>query len=226
MADVIIKILEPAESFGFLTVDQARLLMQVEPGDPTGSDDFLNLLIAQNSDIVSTLCNRVFAREKVRETWRCIGEPCDCEDARTSRRLFLSHWPVKEDDVESVEVPRGYPVDRDCWELDERAGRISIFCGTNEPIVVTYWGGFDLPDEAPPALKYAATLLVTSQRGATQREASSSRMAGIKSIAHKESRVTFDTGAVAQATGGLADSTTPAMAAVKSLLSHFTRFWI
>jgi hypothetical protein len=93
-------------------------------------------------------------------------------------------------------------------------------------LIASYWGGFDLPDEAPPALKYAATLLVTAQRSATQREASSSRMAGVKSIAHKEARVTFDTGAVALATGGLADSTTPAMAAVKNLLTHFTRFWI
>src|SRR5262249_17816460 len=144
MADVIIKILEPAENFNLMTPEQARMGLQLQPGDPSTSDEYLNQLIEWNSDVVSTLANRVFAREKVRETWRCLGEPCDCADASSSRRMFLSHWPVKEEDVESVEIPRGYPVARDCWELDERAGRISVFCGTAEPIVITYTGGFEL----------------------------------------------------------------------------------
>ena len=99
MADVLIKILEPAENFNLLTPDMARLSMQISAGEPGGSDDYLQYLITQNSDIVSTLCNRVFAREKVRETWRCLGDPCDCEDARTSRRLFLSHWPAAVRDI-------------------------------------------------------------------------------------------------------------------------------
>lgn len=227
MADVLIKILEPADHFGFMTPDQARLSMQITAGEPGGSDDYLHYLIDQNSSIISVLCNRVFARERVRETWRCLGEPCDCADAASSRRIFLSHWPVKEEDVEKVEAPRGYPLDRDCWELDEQAGRLSIYCGTAEPIVVTYTGGFDLPDEAPPALRYAAMLLVASARTAASRESSATRMAGIKAIAHKESRVTFETGGTTETsgTGAAGGATTPAMAAVKDLLSHFTRYW-
>ena len=86
MADVIVKILTPADTFDLLTPDQARLGLQLPAGDPTSSDEYLSQLITINSDIVSTLCNRVFAREEVRETWRCLGDPCDCEDAASSRR--------------------------------------------------------------------------------------------------------------------------------------------
>lgn len=223
MVDVIVKVLEPATNFGFLTPDQARIGMQLEGSDVAASDDYLRLLIEQNSDVVATLCNRVFAREKVRETWRCIGEPCDCDDAKRSRRLLLSHWPVKEEDVEAVEIPRGNEVDPSCWELDERAGRLSVFCGTAEPIVVTYTGGYRLPDEAPPALRYAATILVGNARAITQLQ-SSGVATGVKSISHKEARVTFQspTEALAMSTrqGGM-----PGMQAVQDLLVHFQRLW-
>jgi hypothetical protein len=226
MADVLIKVLEPAETNALMTPEQARLWLQLQTTDPMGSDDFLNFLIETNSDVISTMCNRVFARERVRETWRCLGEPCDCEDAKSSRRLFLSHWPVKEDDVESVEVPRGYPMQQDCWELDERAGRLSVFCGTAEPIVVTYTGGFQLPEEAPPALRYALALLVGDAKATAQREGGAFG-AGIRQISHKESRVTFHAptaeSAASQRAGG---AESPKMTTVKNLLSHFTRLWI
>ena len=226
MADVIIKVLDEADNFNLLTIEQARIGLQLTPGEPGSTDEFLNQLIETNSSVVSVLTNRVFARERVRETWRCLGEPCDCEDAAYSRRLFLSHWPVREEDVERIEVPRGYPIANNCWELDERAGRISIFCGTSEPIEVTYTGGFELPDEAPPALRYAAMLLVSDSRATAQRE-SSALGAGIKSIAHKESRVTFHSPTETTATSGRAGGAdSPKMATVKLLLSHFTRHWI
>lgn len=225
MADVIIKILTPAENFNLLTPEQARMGLQLQAGDPTTSDEYLNQLIEQNSDVISVMTNRVFAREEVRETWRCLGEPCDCADAASSRRLFLSHWPVKEEDIESVQVPRGYKVDRNCWELDERAGRLSIYCGTSEPIVVEYWGGFELPDDAPPSLRYAAMLLVSNARATAQKE-SSALAAGIKSISHKESRVMFHTPSETTAAATKAGGMTPTMETVKNLLSHFTRFWV
>jgi hypothetical protein len=223
VADVIIKILTPAENRNLMTVEQARLYMQLTAADPGGSDEFLNQLIETNSDVVATLCNRTFAREEVRETWRCLGEPCDCEDARSSRRLFLSHWPVREEDIYRVEVPRGNPINY--WELDEPAGRLSIFGGTAEPIVVTYWGGFELPDEAPPALRHAALLLVSNARSTAQKE-SSALASGIRSISHKEARVVFHTPTESTAAATKAGALSPSMETVKNLLAHFTRFWI
>jgi hypothetical protein len=143
--------------------------------------------------------------------------------------MFLSHWPVKEVDIERVEIPRGYPVGPGCWELDERAGRLSVFCGTSEPMVVTYWGGFELPEEAPPALRYAALLMVGDSKQQAQRDSSNVALAaGIKTIRHKEASVTFqsptasETAAVTTAAG----AQSPKMAAANDLLAHFTRFWI
>lgn len=224
MVDVLIKVLEPADNFNLMTPEQARLGLQLQTGDPTSSDEYLNQLIETNSDVISTLCRRVFAREKVRETWRCIGEPCDCEDAKYSRRMVLSHWPVREEDIESVEIPRGYPVDTDCWELDERAGRLSVFCGTSEPIVVTYTGGFELPNDAPPALRYAAMLLVGQSR-ATAQQQSSAMAQGIKSIGHKEARVTFQSPSEQAAATSRNGGQPAAWGAVKDLLVHFQRLW-
>ena len=221
MATVNVKILEPAEHFGFMTPAQARLGMGAA-GAADVSDEALQFMIDQNSSIISTLCNRVFARQKVREIWRCLGEPCDCPDAASSRRLFLSHWPVKEEEVESVQAGNNI-LDMYGWELEEHTGTLTVY-GIAEPIIVVYWGGFNLPDEAPPVLRYAATLLVRQEQSDAQTQA----MAGVRMIAHKEARIVFHQAASSQqaAARGGAGGTTPAMESVKNLLSHFRRNWI
>src|SRR5215831_12311468 len=108
-----------------MTPAQARLGMGAA-GAADVSDEALQFMIDQNSSIIATLCNRIFAREKVRETWRCMGEPCDCADAATTRRLFLSHWPVKEGDVESVQVG-GVTLNMYQWELEESSGTLTTY---------------------------------------------------------------------------------------------------
>jgi hypothetical protein len=229
MADVIVKILQAADSINLMTPDQARMYMQLTAGEATASDEFLNELIVTNSDYIARRCNRVFARERVRETWRCLGEPCDCADAASSRRMFLSHFPVKEEDIESVEIPRGFAVARDCWELDEQAGRISVYCGTSEPIVITYTGGYELPEDAPPSLRRAIQLLVSTSRSAAAKEASSISALGVRMIAHKSARIMFNPPSITESTsttGRGGEPMSPAMAAVDSILSSFTRYWI
>ena len=45
------------------------------------------------------------------------------------------------------------------------AGKLQFFDATwSEPIRVTYTGGYDLPEDAPPALKQALALIVNSAR--------------------------------------------------------------
>lgn len=222
MADTIIKILEPAESFDFMTLDEAKLLLGISSAD-TSSDEQLKLLITQYSDVIMTTCNRIFAREKVRETWRDLQ----------SRRIYLSHWPVREEDIELVESPRGtltpienyYDPDRGgngYWELEEQSGKLEIFGSQVEPIEVTYTGGYNLPDEAPPALKNASTVLIRAGRSEAARES----VSGIRSIAHKDSRVMFfDGGGTGTKAAGGGVGTSPADLA-KSLLYHYMRFWV
>jgi hypothetical protein len=217
MATVNVKVLERAENFGFMTPEEARMAMQIAEGDM--SVEFLQFTIDMNSSIIATLCNRTFARQRVRETWRCLGEPCDCTDAAVTRRLFLTHFPVKEEDIESVESPRGYPTN--AWELEEDSGVLQIWA-TAEPIEVTYTGGYELPDEAPPALKYAATILVRQDKASAQAE----QMAGVRMIAHKEARIVYHQAGTTQTATAKGGGATPALESVKNLLSHFTRLWI
>jgi len=227
LAIVNVKILEPADHFGFMTPAEARLGMGAV-GAADISDEVLQFTIDQNSFIVATLCNRNFgathgfARQKVREIWRCLGEPCDCPDAASSRRLFLSHWPVREEDVESVQAGNSI-LDHYGWELEEHTGTLTVY-GIAEPIIVVYWGGFRLPEEAPPVLKYAATLLVRQEQSDAQTQA----MAGIRMIAHKEARIVYHQASATQAAarGGGGGGTTPAMEPVKNLLVPFRRNWI
>jgi hypothetical protein len=155
------------------------------------------------------MCNRVFAREEVREEWREING---------GHRIFPSHWPIKEADIESVESPGGTVLDPLGYELEEESGKIEVFGATFvEPIVVTYWGGYNLPDEAPAPLKRAVALL-TLQSKLT---ASLSTVAGIRSLAHKEARVQFhDPMAILNAALGSGGSIA---SAISSLLSHYVR---
>jgi len=210
MADRTIKIIEPADSFALMTLDEIKIMLGIPSGD-IASDEQLEQLIDWYSAYVSQIANRVFAREKVRETWR------DVQD----RRLFLSHWPVKEEDIESVEAPRGSLITGEDYELEEGSGKLSLFGPRTEPIVVTYTGGFNLPDEAPDDLKNAAGILVRRGRTEAQREAT----AGIRSISHKDSRVMFfDPN---QASGGGSSSgagvSSETLRTVHALLYHYSR---
>jgi hypothetical protein len=208
MADRTIKVLEPATSFALISLDELKIMLGIATGDTT-SDPQLQQMIDGYSAYASNIANRVFAREKVRETWRDIND----------RRLFLSHFPAKEEDIESVEAPRGALIPGTDYEFEEASGKLSLFGSRAEPIVVTYTGGYNLPDEAPDDLKNIAGLLVRNGRTEAQREAT----AGIKSISHKDQRVMFfdpNTG------GGSSTSTsggTESLRAAHALLYHYSR---
>ncbi len=176
MADVVVKIITPAESFALLTRDELKIGLGIAPGDTT-QDSLLDQLIDRYSDTVAEICNRVFAKETVQETWRWLD----------GRRLFLSHWPVKQADLVSVESPRGSILPASDYELEERSGKISLYGSRAEPIVVTYTGGFILPAEAPPALKQAAELLIRADRAEKQRQDT----AGMRQLSHKGARIMF-----------------------------------
>jgi hypothetical protein len=176
MVDIITKILTPADSFDLLTLDALKLAMGIPPND-LSQDVQLQEDISRYSDIVAILCNRIFGREEVRETVRCLQ----------SRRYFLSHYPTAEDDIASVEAPRGNVLDPSAYEFEEKSGKIELFDSQSEPIVITYTGGYDLPEEAPPALKQVCEIMVLEGR-ALRRSFGTS---GIRSISHKSARVMF-----------------------------------
>lgn len=215
MADVTVIAIEPATSFDFLTLQEAKILLGIAPSD-TSQDAQLALLISIYSASVAEMCNRTFAREKVQETWREID----------GGRVFLTHWPVKLEDIESVTAAGG-GYTNDQYELEPASGKLSsvlLYSAAStawpQSVDVTYTGGFDLPTEAPLPLKQATAILIREERMRNQQ----AQVAGIRQVSHKESRVSFfDPNLLLAKTIG---AKSPGMQAAESLLRQYLRLWV
>lgn len=183
MADRTIKVLEPASSFALMTLDEIKLALGIQPTD-TSRDAQLQMLIDTYSDVIAVMCNRTFAKEKVEETWRGDGPPYE------NYRAHLSHWPIAQDAVESVHAHDGTLVDPSAYEIETDSGKLTLLGmlgGSAGSIVVTYTGGYDLPTEAPPALKAALQLIVQGAAAQLARGLTT----GVRSISHKDARVMY-----------------------------------
>jgi hypothetical protein len=213
MADVWVKVLVPADSYALLTLDELKGMLNLSPTD-THEDVQLRLWIDQYSDVVATMCNRVFAYETVEETWRSEQPPFD------RPRLFLTRYPVADDDITAVESPRGSAIDPAVYEVENSSGKLRIETAWTEPVMVTYSGGYRLPDEAPPALKAATGLLIQAVRLMARINATS----GIRQITHRESRVAFYDPAAILGKSGVAAPLQAANETVNALLYKYMRF--
>jgi hypothetical protein len=209
MTDVMVKVLEPADNISFLTVREAKLMLGLPPDD-TAQDDLIEQQIEIASATIAELTNRTFAKEKVYETWRDFSH----------RRLWLTRFPVEDDDIEKITIGGNRTLSGDEYEIENKSGMLHFGVNTAiEPIRVTYSGGFVLPDDAPKPLKQATLLLVTQQRSQATRES----IEGIRMIAHKDSRVLFfdptQQAKSAGPSGGLGSGSKQ----VDDLLMHYVR---
>jgi hypothetical protein len=207
MADRTIKVITPATSFDFLTLDEAKTLLGITVSTPA-EDAQLAMMISNASAVIARICNRIFAYEEVEESWRDLA----------SRRVFLSHWPVDQADIQDVTV-NGSELDDTGWDLEPQSGKLSNYNGwLGEPIVVTYSGGYILPDDAPLPLKQAAIVLIREEKLLTRQ----AEVAGIRQISHKDSRVSFfdpNELLLRGAVGGM----TQAQQQISNLLYHYIR---
>ena len=215
MADVTVNVIEPATNFDFLTLEEVKILLGIAPSDAS-QDAQLAMLISIYSAHVAEMCNRTFAREKVMETWRELYDG----------RVFLTHYPVKLDDIELVTASgSGYQSDQ--YELERASGKLSNVLlhsaeSTEWPqsVDIVYTGGFDLPTEAPLPLKQATAILIREERMRNQQ----AQVAGIRQVTHKSSRIVFfDPNAVLVKTVG---AKSPGMQAAEALLKQYMRFWV
>jgi hypothetical protein len=217
VADVTEKVLTPATSYNLMTLDEAKLLLGINPADNT-QDALIAQMISIYSAEVSMLCDRRFGRERVQETWRDVY----------NGRLALRHWPVKQVDVESV-VAAGNGVAVNAFELEERTGKLSYVAANDatcsswpQSVIVTYTGGFNLPNDASmelQGLKQAVAVLIMDYKMRLVQ----SQVAGIRSVSHREARVMFfDPNAVLMRMAG---KTAPSMQAVDRLLVPYRRLW-
>jgi hypothetical protein len=212
MADVWVKVLQPADSYALLTLDELKTLLNIAPAN-TAEDAQLQLWIDQYSDVVATMCNRVFAYETVAETWRGDSPPFD------TPRLFLSHYPVADADLTAVESPRGTTLDPASYEIENASGKLRIEGAWTEPVTVTYSGGYQLPDAAPPALKQATILLIQAARMQARMGASN----GVRLVSHGDTRVQYFDPVQMFGQKGFGS---PLFDSVNSLLNAYMRFYV
>jgi len=216
MADRVIKVIGPATTYDLMSLSEIKVIFGI-PDTDTSQDELLSEYITQYSDVIATFCNRVFAYETVTEVWRCVNR----DDTNAMTRIFVSHYPIDPAVPITLETPSGSAIDTDSYVIEERSGKIELFQSYAEPIRVTYAGGYLLPDECPPALKQALALMMREGMALMQRLA----VSGIRSIAHKESRVMYFDSTAAGQPGRMGTISSPmiGMTAANSLLMHYVR---
>jgi hypothetical protein len=218
MVDIVVKVLDPADNEALVSLAEAKVFLGISPAD-VSNDAQLQMLINMNSATIAEMCNRTFGRAKLRETWRCVGPVC-CPNGMC--RVYLTHWPVLEADIENVETPAGVLLDPSEYEVEEQSGKLLLFNGCSSEIVITYTGGFVLPDESPDALKQALGLLVRTGRTEAAAEATS----GIRMIAHKDSRVMYHPPSKTSGSSSSTSGGSLATAQIKNLLIGYTRIFV
>ena len=116
MADTTVKVITPADSYALLTLDELKLAFGIPLTDTT-RDAQLQAMIDGYSDVIATMCNRTFAKEKVEETWR--GDPPPYENYR----IFLTHYPVADADIASVTANGAVTTE---YEIENASGKLSL----------------------------------------------------------------------------------------------------
>jgi hypothetical protein len=151
----------------------------------TAEDAALAASITRASSVISEVCDRRFGFATAEETF--IFDYGECLRPRTP--LPLSLYPVAaidsilQDGLEATE-----------YDLRSSAGLIwfidwSLSWGTR--IVVSYSGGYHLPDGAPGALQQACIQLVSQYRNAGS-SSSLAAASGIRSVTHGDATVIYD----------------------------------
>jgi hypothetical protein len=213
MADTFIDILTPGTSFDFMTLEEAKTWANTPLTDTSG-DAQLQMFIDVNSAVIMRRCNRIFAYEEVYEEWR---------ELNGGTRIFPSHYPIVAADIESVESPIGTLLDPSAYELEPVSGKVELISSGGlgspwiEPVSIKYWGGYNLPAEAPLPLKQVLVMLNLQSKML----ASIGPVAGFRTLSHKEARVQFqDPAKLMSAVFGAGGGMQPA---IDELLSHYIR---
>ena len=213
MADRVIDIITPATTIDLMTLDELKIMFGIPVTDTT-QDELLTTYITQYSDAIATYCNRTFAYEELTEVWRCV----DYDQTNAMKRMFMSHYPLDKTFAISVESPAGTVLDPATYTIEWKSGKIELLGTNDEPLKVTYAGGYHLPDEAPPALKQAMSLMIRETQAAMQRYG----VSGVRSVSHKDSRVMYYD-ALAQPLRHSGLGATAGLDAANNLLAHYVR---
>jgi hypothetical protein len=160
----------------------------------TSQDAAILARITRASKVITEHCNRQFALASAEETfvfghhWR---HQHHSHHARHEQALVLTLYPVVE--IASISLD-GIDLDASAFDVQPEEGMIRLIdCGRwHGRVIVSYTGGYLLPDAAPGALQQACIELVRQYSNASSSSASAGA-SGIRSITHGDETVTFDT---------------------------------
>lgn len=159
----IVNVVTAASDDGLLLATRSEIKTAFGITD-TSEDSRIDQYVAQGSAAIATECRRIFASERVTETYRISG---------SYQTLHLSRYPVAT--IHSIDEI-GTTLEATDYELSPNDGllrRISSDSYVNWPegkIVVNYTGGYALPDAAPSDLKLALTSYIRMMRAANSRD--------------------------------------------------------
>ncbi len=146
----------------------------------TSSDAEIANEITSASKIIGEICDRIFAQQTVTETFRL--------HEHYVHALPLFNYPVSE--IISV-VVNGASLSSDHYEINPDNGLLMYVdnfgcCGWRHgKIVVTYTGGYELPEGAPASLAKACIELIEDDHLAGDRDTT------IRDIQHGDRRISY-----------------------------------
>jgi hypothetical protein len=226
----ILNVITPSATYDLVTLAEMKMKLMIDPSN-TQWDALLEELITNISDIIAKICIRVFAYESVHETFYQLED--EYGSAPATRRLYLSRWPVVQNDI-TVITQDG--VDISGWFttgaciLESATGTLYLPPRYNSPsgpagnpawcgqIDVFYSGGYQLPDGAPGAVKFAVEGLLRESYASWIRNPA---MYGLRQVSHKESRVSYYGPNMFPVLGQ-----PETWKAVQQLLQRFIRQWV
>lgn len=215
----IMNVLTPTTSTDLVTLDEMKMKLNVPPTN-TNYDALIQEIITNTSEVIATMCNRVFGYQEVEERFYQLED----ETTPATRRLYLSQWPVVLADIQSFtqngsDLLAAYNID---WILEQKTGTLYRHPPAGPwygELDLVYSGGYQLPDDAPNSLKFAVEAVVREGYATWIRDPS---LFMVNSLSHKESRIHYFAPNLFSAVGlpGTWDQ-------LKSMiLTKYTRNWV
>jgi hypothetical protein len=184
----------PDPTFDLISLEELKTELGITV-DTT--DELLMARITRWSLAIAEFLNRTLALRNAVETF--VFETGEC--LKTSQPLLLWMYPVVA--IDSVTVNDSEVTD---YELDKSAGRIWRSGGWSGTVVVTYSGGYSLPDDAPAVLQWA---VIEAMR---QSQSFATRDPTIRQVSHGDTSVGFYSTPMVESSSGLPTSVAGAIA--------------
>jgi hypothetical protein len=170
LMDSLLTVITPAQTYDLTTLEVAYEELGITDN---ANDSRMSRWISATSDYIARYCNRVFAQETVSEKWR-QAERWIVRETLATEPFRLSRYPVVE--IGTIALHDGTPLTPDQYELDAAKG---ILWRTQEghrwdwyepTVLVTYTGGYNVPDQTPYALEQACLMLLKIRNDGISRD--------------------------------------------------------